>query len=107
MNIFQLQDTLKLWQKYDPRGTGVIPYKNFWRLSSEIAILFGISKKKLIKGKQKFMEELDIEICQSIDASETSVLCYKFHDVIMKFSKIKLTVSKGDGNDEASETMDF
>lgn len=63
VNIFQLQDCLKLWQKYDPDGTGLIPYKKFWRLSSEIAILFGISKRKLIKSKQKFLEELDIEIC--------------------------------------------
>lgn len=55
VNIFQLQDCLKLWQKYDLDGKGVIPYKQFWRLSSEIAILFGISKKKLIKGKQKFL----------------------------------------------------
>ena len=67
MNIFQLQDCLELWQKYDPNGRGVIPYKKFWRLSSEIAILFGISKKKLIKRKQKFLEELDVEICQSIN----------------------------------------
>jgi hypothetical protein len=44
-----------LWQKYDADGTGVIPYKQFWRPSSEIAILFGISKKRLIKSKQKFL----------------------------------------------------
>ena len=96
MNIFQLQECLKLWQKYDPKGTAVIPYKKFWRLSSEIAILFGISKKKLIKSKQNFLEELGIEICQSTNPEQTSVFCYKFHDVIMKFSKIKLQVSKAE-----------
>jgi len=46
----------------------VIPYKKFWKLSSEIGILFGISKKKLIKSKQKFLEELDIPICQSLNS---------------------------------------
>ena len=54
MNIFQLEDCLNLWQKYDPYATGVVHYKKFWRLTSEIAILFGISKKKLIKRKNKF-----------------------------------------------------
>lgn len=56
VNVFQLQDCLELWKKYDHKGTGVIPYKQFWKLSSEIGILFGISKKKLIKNKQKFLE---------------------------------------------------
>lgn len=54
VNIFQLEDCLNLWQKYDPHATGVVHYKKFWRLTSEIAILFGISKKKLIKRKNKF-----------------------------------------------------
>lgn len=101
-----MQDCLKLWQKYDPDGTGVIAYKKFWRLSSEIAILFGISKKKLIKSKQKFLEELDIEVFQSVEPKQSSVLCYKFHDVLTQFSKIKLTVSKTD-SEENNEYADF
>lgn len=34
VNIFQLEDCLSLWQKYDPKGTGVVQYKKFWRLTS-------------------------------------------------------------------------
>ena len=34
VNVFQLTDTLSYWQKYDPKGLGVISYKKFWRLSS-------------------------------------------------------------------------
>lgn len=34
VNVFQLQDCLELWKKYDPKGTGVIAYKKFWKLSS-------------------------------------------------------------------------
>lgn len=34
INIFQLEDCLSLWQKYDPKGTGVVQYKHFWRLTS-------------------------------------------------------------------------
>jgi hypothetical protein len=71
-------------------ATGVVQYKKFWRLTSEIAILFGISKKKLIKRKNKFFEELDLQIYQSVDSP---MLCYRFHDVITKFSKIKLQVA--------------
>lgn len=39
---YQLTDVLNLWSKYDPRGLGVINYKLFWKLSSEIAIIFGV-----------------------------------------------------------------
>lgn len=90
VNIFQLQDCLSLWQKYDPSGSGVVHYKKFWRLTSEIAILFGISKKKLIKRKNKFFEELDLQIYRQPGSGE---LCYRFHDVIAKFSKIKLQIA--------------
>lgn len=34
VNIFQLEDCLNLWQKYDPHATGVVHYKKFWRLTS-------------------------------------------------------------------------
>lgn len=90
VNIFQLEDCLHLWQKYDPHATGVVHYKKFWRLTSEIAILFGISKKKLIKRKNKFFEELDLQIYQD---KRNPIFCYRFHDVITKFSKIKLQVA--------------
>lgn len=90
VNIFQLENCLSLWQKYDPEGTGAVSYKKFWRLTSEIAILFGISKKKLIKRKNKFFEELDLQIYQQLNQP---ILCYRFHDVITKFSKIKLQLA--------------
>lgn len=71
-------------------ATGVVQYKQFWRLTSEIAILLGISKKKLIKRKNKFFEELDLQIYQ---CEHSPMLCYRFHDVITRFSKIKLHVA--------------
>ncbi len=39
---YQLNDVIQLWAKYDPEGLGFINYKLFWRLSSEIAIIFGV-----------------------------------------------------------------
>lgn len=39
---YQLHDVISLWAKYDPKGLGFINYKLFWRLSSEIAIIFGV-----------------------------------------------------------------
>jgi hypothetical protein len=66
--------------------------------------LFGISKKKLIKRKNKFFEELDLQIYQNINSPP--VLCYRFHDVITKFSKIKLQVANLRNNDNPSQHED-
>lgn len=40
---YQLNDVLSLWRNYDPEGKGFINYKDFWKLSSEIAIIFGVA----------------------------------------------------------------
>ena len=66
--------------------------------------MFGISKKKLIKRKNKFFEELDLQIYQNINSPP--VLCYRFHDVITKFSKIKLQVANLRNNDNPSQHED-
>lgn len=80
-------------------------------MTSEIAILFGISKKKLIKRKNKFFEELDIQIYQHKD---NPLFCYRFHDVITKFSRIKLQIAhlgyaeqKSDTNEEYDISFDI
>ena len=39
---YQLNDVLTLWRNYDDQGEGFINYKLFWKLSSEIAIIFGV-----------------------------------------------------------------
>lgn len=39
---YQLNDVVKQWNRYDEFGRGFINYKLFWKLSSEIAIIFGV-----------------------------------------------------------------
>ena len=82
----------------------MVHYKKFWKLTSEIAILFGISKKKLIKRKNKFFEEIDLPIYQS---RTNPILCYRFHDVITKFSKIKLELANLARADDAPDQVDI
>jgi hypothetical protein len=53
----------------------------------------------LIKRKNKFFEELDLQIFQG---KEDPVFCYRFHDVITKFSKIKLQIANLGSEDDRS-----
>jgi hypothetical protein len=67
--------------------------------------LFGISKKKLIKRKNKFFEELDLPLYRE---KGNPILCYRFHDVITKFSKIKLQVANmGTRKDQEDSQVDI
>lgn len=55
----------------------------------------------MIKRKNKFFEELDLQLYQE---KMNPILCYRFHDVITKFSKIKLQVANlGSKNQEDSQ----
>lgn len=64
---YQLNDVLRLWAKYDPKGMGYINYKLFWKLSSEIAIIFGVEQSDLldIKNKKSFLKALNIPIYEN------------------------------------------
>lgn len=91
---YQLKDVLILWSKYDPDGLGFINYKHFWKLSSEIAIIFGVDSSDLldVENKKNFLKVLNIPICEH---KLTNMLCYKFHDVIMSLTKISVTLKYG------------
>jgi hypothetical protein len=91
---YQLNDVLNLWSKYDPRGSGVINYKLFWKLSSEIAIIFGVDQSDLldVNNKKNFLKVLNISIFEN---TQSGMLCYKFHDVILSLTKISVTLKYG------------
>ena len=91
---YQLNDVLQLWIKYDPQGQGFINYKNFWRLSSEIAIIFGIDPSDLldINNKKSFLKALNIPIYEDI---KSSIFCYKFHDVIVGLTRMSVVIKYG------------
>lgn len=108
VNVFQLTDTLSYWQKYDPQGRGVISYKKFWRLSSEIAIIFGIKKEHLIvqENKSRFLKELKLQIYTRRNDERMEQCCFRFHDVITAFSRFSMTIKEPDIREDELEPAD-
>lgn len=47
-------DTLNLWKEYDPEGSGHIYYKHFWRFTSQIAIIIGVTYEELLDYDNKY-----------------------------------------------------
>ncbi|CAK89639.1 unnamed protein product (macronuclear) [Paramecium tetraurelia] len=101
---YQLNDVLSLWRNYDPEGKGFINYKDFWKLSSEIAIIFGVAQDDLldVNNKKNFLKVLNIPIYES---KESNMLCYKFHDVILSLTKISVTLKYGVTNLEPTDKI--
>ncbi|CAD8180886.1 unnamed protein product [Paramecium pentaurelia] len=99
---YQLNDVLSLWRNYDPEGKGLINYKDFWKLSSEIAIIFGVAQDDLldVNNKKNFLKVLNIPIYESKDSN---MLCYQFHDVILSLTKISVTLKYGVTNLEPTD----
>lgn len=91
---YQLKDINNLWKKYDPSGTGYMNYKDFWRFSSEIAVIFGVSQEDLldINNKKNFLKNLKIPIYEN---TASKIYCYKFHDVIIELSKVSVMLKYG------------
>lgn len=91
---YQLKDIKNLWRKYDPYGVGYINYKDFWRFSSEIAMIFGVSQEDLldVNNKKNFLKILKIPIYENV---VDKIYCYKFHDVIMELSKVSVMLKYG------------
>jgi hypothetical protein len=91
---YQLNDVLSLWLNYDPEGHGFINYKDFWKLSSQIAIIFGVDQADLldVNNKRNFLKVLNIPIYEN---KISNVLCYRFHDVILSLTKISVTLKYG------------
>ena len=91
---YQLKNINNLWKKYDPEGTGFMNYKEFWRFSSEIAVIFGVSQEDLldINNRKNFLKDLKIPIYEN---STEKIYCYKFHDVIIELCKVSVMLKYG------------
>ncbi|CAD8086353.1 unnamed protein product [Paramecium sonneborni] len=91
---YQLLDVMEQWAQFDENGEGFISYKLFWRLSSQIAIIFGLEQSDLldVNNKKKFLKALKIPIYELVDSN---VLCYRFHDVIVSLTRISVTIKYG------------
>lgn len=91
---YQLKDINNLWKKYDSEGTGYMNYKDFWRFSSEIALIFGVSQEELldINNRKNFLKNLKIPIYEN---PKEKIYCYKFHDVIIELCKVSVMLKYG------------
>ena len=91
---YQLKDINSLWKKYDTTGSGYMNYKDFWRFSSEIAVIFGVSTEDLldINNRKNFLKDLKIPIYEN---SSEKIYCYKFHDVIIELCKVAVMLKYG------------
>ncbi|CAD8064649.1 unnamed protein product [Paramecium sonneborni] len=90
---YQLHDVLNYWAQYDPKGTGFLNYKQFWKLSSEIAICFGVPVKELLDpaNKTNFLKALNIPLYEDKDG----LMGYLFHDVIVSLTKLSVELKYG------------
>ena len=98
INIYQLEDIVKLWEEFDIDGSGYMNYKDFWKFSSKIAINLGVKNDEFLdyKSKKLFLKILDLPVYEHQDHNQ--MFCFAFHDVVLALSKIaviiKLNISK-------------
>ncbi|CAD8153287.1 unnamed protein product [Paramecium pentaurelia] len=99
---YQLHDVLNYWAQYDPNGTGFLNYKQFWKLSSEIAICFGVPVKELLDpaNKKNFLRALNIPLYEDGEG----LIGYLFHDVIVSLTRLSVELKYG-VRDLESETF--
>lgn len=90
INKYQLKKIKKIWKISDPNADGYINYKDFWRFASKVAGLLNI--KQSVESKKKFLKLLRIPVYEN---SKTKIFSYKFHDVIIEFSKMSVLVNYG------------
>jgi len=91
---YQLDKIKELWLEYDPNGSGYISYKDFWKFSSQIAIIFGVDQGDLlnVENRTNFLKILEIPVYEN---TEERVFCYRFHDVIVKLAKVSIILKFG------------
>lgn len=68
-------------------------YKQFWKLSSEIAICFGVPVKELLDpaNKKNFLKALNIPLYEDGEG----LIGYLFHDVIVSLTRLSVELKYG------------
>ena len=88
---FLLLEISKFWSSFDPEGKGFINYKDFWTMSSQTAIRFGVPGVYLEpQNKRKFLNVLEVPLYEN---TKERIYCYKFHDVIIKLTYFSVIIN--------------
>ena len=79
LNQHQLGDITKLWKEYDPNAQGFINYKDFWKYSSQVAIIFGVAYEEILDYDKKkvLLKSLKLPIYENMNQD---MFAYQFHD---------------------------
>lgn len=88
INVYQLDDIVKLWGCFDSEGSGFMNYKDFWKFSSKIAKILGVQTQDVfdIESKKKFLELLELPVYEYVN--QANMFCFSFYDVVLALSKI-------------------
>lgn len=72
---------LELWGEFDLEATRFITYRDFWTFAAKIARVYGLTDAQIRskKGKKEFLDNLKAKIYED---TNTSQLCYEFHNVV-------------------------
>lgn len=91
---YQLDDIKNKWKVFDQDGLGFLNYKDFWKFSSQIALVLGVPSENLldINNKKDFLKILKIPIYEYLNEK---IYCYKFHDVIIALCKMSVILRYG------------
>ena len=76
----------------DPEGSGYMNYKDFWKFSSQIAIILGVKSNEFLdhNSKKLFLKMLGIQVYEY--EGKNNMFCFAFHDVVLALSKIAVII---------------
>lgn len=92
INVYQLNDIVKLWGCFDHEGSGFMSFKDFWKFASQIAKILGFQTDEFLnlQTKKKFLHLLELPVY--IDIKKGNIFCFSFYDVVLAFSRIAVII---------------
>ena len=91
---YEIKKIQQLWVKYDKNGKGIINYKDFPKILTEICLSFGI-KKHILNGNRihkNIMKMLKVRIYEH---KKTKVFCYEYYSSLIGFAKLAVAIKYG------------
>lgn len=92
INVYQLDEIVKLWGWFDNEGLGFMNYKDFWKFTSKIAKILGLQTEQVfnLEEKKKFLDLLELPVYEHKTKKE--IYCFYFYDVVLAITKIAVVI---------------